>query len=340
MRFSNEGNLILGLLLCGGLPPVLTFRDGVEPPIVTQVRTTTLLKRQNCPPPPDYTGGGWDCGLLHDLPVSAAPTSEPPSPSPPSSAPPQKTLPCYVAYNAVGGQPGCIPVDEASSTGVSSTGAPSRVEPITATIPNEQGEVPTTIVTWVSSDVVVSTAVDGKPTETTVPTWVCSGDLCNPGCIVPGQSCEGQDGVGVDGFPWPSPPPPPGKGNDNEDGEEDNNDDDDDDDEDEKEDESCIHTVSCTQSCFVVPHSKQPQTTTCEEDPDKIECKTVTAEGCTPTSTATETTTTTATAQGGMCDYAACSNNACDLSPGPKITATIPADDEPLQSPTSPRSPR
>lgn len=26
MRFSNEGNLILGLLLCGGLLPVLTFR--------------------------------------------------------------------------------------------------------------------------------------------------------------------------------------------------------------------------------------------------------------------------------------------------------------------------
>ncbi|KAJ3541936.1 hypothetical protein NM208_g4364 [Fusarium decemcellulare] len=310
-----------------------------------------------------FKEGNFFLGLLFSGALSGVISSGSPEVLPSSAVPKETPLPCHVPFNAVGSQPGC-PVDKAAP--------PSRVVTVTGTVPNDKGELPTTLVTWVSSNVVANpTEVDGQHTETTVPGLMdflgrsppASDDLPPPaeeGSPDKGASDEGggqddqeEDGQGEgqqddndndsnddgDLIIPPILPPPGGKpggggGNQPDDknkdkDDEDSESDEDDEAEEEDEDESCVQTVSCTQKCMVMPQSEQAQTTTCEEDPDKIECETISVDECAPTSTVTGTTTTIATAQGGMCGYDTCNEEACDLSPGPELTATVPAGDEP-----------
>ena len=98
----------------------------------------------------------------------------------------------------VGGVFGCIPY-------VPPAAPSTTVATITATAPGQDGKPQTDLVTWTVSDVVVTATGEGADasTPTTVPAWVCTGDLCNPDCLVPDVSCEGQDGPGANGFPWP-----------------------------------------------------------------------------------------------------------------------------------------
>jgi len=74
---------------------------------------------------------------------------------------------------------------------------------VTAQHTDDTGKAPVATVTWAASDVTITNTEDGKSKETVVTGWVCGGNLCNPNCKVPAQKCEGQDGPGVSGFPWP-----------------------------------------------------------------------------------------------------------------------------------------
>ncbi|KAI1857160.1 hypothetical protein JX265_011361 [Neoarthrinium moseri] len=126
--------------------------------------------------------------------------------------------------NAFGGVAGCITlVNPPDPTNIGATtkdviatgnvlppGAAFSLVSISKTGDDSDPKTPaTTEVTWLSSDIpITTTGTNGQATTTTTPAWVCLGSLCNPECTIPVQKCDRQDGVGIGGFPWPTTPDP------------------------------------------------------------------------------------------------------------------------------------
>ncbi|KAI0835938.1 hypothetical protein F5Y06DRAFT_299038 [Hypoxylon sp. FL0890] len=155
-----------------------------EPPSITQVRhTTTILKHRDCANTgPNALAGSAGCLSLINRSATATDTAvESPKATPKTTS-------------------------TTSATQVISYGAILGLVNVTAT-QRYQGILPTTVVTWLSTDLPVTTTdLNGLPTRTVVPVWKCTGDLCNPDCLVPVKKCRNQNGVGIDGFPWPNAP--------------------------------------------------------------------------------------------------------------------------------------
>jgi len=107
--------------------------------------------------------------------------------------------------NNFGGVPGCITITPPSATtSTLPSDAVLSVVTISATSTSNGAQPVTTSITWLSTNVPMTTTDNmGMQTTTQVPAWMCVGDLCNPACIVPVQSCSGQDGPGINGFPFP-----------------------------------------------------------------------------------------------------------------------------------------
>lgn len=161
---------------------------------VTQVRYITItLEQRAC-------SGGPASSLTRTNPWNTTvPQLRPPSGTTLISLSPTTTL------TLPGGGASNGSVGFTTATQTLSSRAVVSVVTLTATYPASGQTVPATaLVTWISSDVLVSTTrTNGTGTQMSVPAWVCTGGLCNPDCIVPVWECEGQEGIGTNGFPWP-----------------------------------------------------------------------------------------------------------------------------------------
>lgn len=122
-------------------------------------------------------------------------------------------LTCFVKPSTTAQQPqpttpvGTVPTEGENIPGpVSTIPATVTVYPLTGTVTGHDGALSTvtTSVSWTSSDIAASTTVDGQTKETTIPVWVCIGELCNPKCKQSEPCDTSEDGaIGPSGFPWP-----------------------------------------------------------------------------------------------------------------------------------------
>ena len=119
--------------------------------------------------------------------------------------PPQTTGCGDVGEGNFGGVEGCITIPATSSANTVNN-QPVTISPLIGTVTGQDGVLSTvtTSVSWSSSDVAVTTTVNGQKQQTTTPVWVCVDDLCNPNCEESDQ-CDNSDngGIGPLGFPWP-----------------------------------------------------------------------------------------------------------------------------------------
>ena len=182
-------------------PPSSASTSVQNTPLPSQLTTSASSSSLGCSISSGAFGGVVSCvpdGSLLPISSTATSTQIAPPPSQSTASASSSTSGCSASSGAFGGAASCVP-----NASLLPVGATATLETITATQSDQQGQVLTTVVTWLQTGVLISTSVSGTTTQTIVPGWICLGNLCNPGCTLPVQKCDGQDGPGLSGFPWP-----------------------------------------------------------------------------------------------------------------------------------------